>query len=97
MPSVRCCSAICRDGKFAEIGLGAGQPLSRRYVARGTATADFLNNGSEDLLVTVLDGSPVLLRNQSARKGTLAAHQDRGQESPIATDSGPGSKSRPAA
>ncbi len=47
----------------------AGQPLSRRYVARGTATADFLNNGSEDLLVTVLDGSPVLLRNQSARKG----------------------------
>ena len=58
-----------RDGKFAEIGLGAGQPLSRRYVARGTATADFLNNGSQDLLVTVLDGSPVLLRNQSARKG----------------------------
>ena len=38
-------------------------------MARGTATADFLNNGSEDLLVTVLDGSPVLLRNQSARKG----------------------------
>lgn len=38
-------------------------------MARGTATADFLNNGSEDLLVTVLDGSPVLLRNQSGRKG----------------------------
>jgi hypothetical protein len=38
-------------------------------VARGTAIADFLNNGSQDLLVTVLDGSPVLLRNQSARKG----------------------------
>jgi hypothetical protein len=38
-------------------------------VARGAATADFLNNGSEDLLVTVLDGSPVLLRNRSARKG----------------------------
>jgi len=38
-------------------------------VARGAATADFLNNGSEDLLITVLDGSPILLRNQSARKG----------------------------
>jgi hypothetical protein len=38
-------------------------------VARGTATADFLNNGSEDVVITVLDGSPVLLRNQSARKG----------------------------
>ena len=58
-----------REGKFAEIGLNAGAALSRRYVARGTATADFLNNGSEDLLVTVLDGSPVLLRNQSANKG----------------------------
>ncbi len=58
-----------RDGKLAEIGLGAGPPLSRRYVARGTATADFLNNGSQDLLVTVLDGSPLLLRNQSAKKG----------------------------
>jgi hypothetical protein len=55
------------DGKFIEIGLSAGPPLSRRYVARGAATADFLNNGSEDLLITVLDGSPVLLRNQSGQ------------------------------
>ncbi len=58
-----------QDGKFAEIGLSAGALLSRRYVARGTATADFLNNGSEDLLITVLDGSPILLRNQSTGKG----------------------------
>jgi len=62
-----------QDGKFAEIGLSAeakiGPPRSRRYVARGAATADFLNNGSEDLLITVLDGSPILLRNQSTRKG----------------------------
>jgi enediyne biosynthesis protein E4 len=58
-----------QDGKFAEIGLRAGAALSRRYVARGAATADFLNNGSQDLLITVLDGSPLLLRNQAARKG----------------------------
>ncbi len=38
-------------------------------MARGAATADFLNNGSENLLITVLDGSPVLLRNQSTGKG----------------------------
>jgi len=56
-----------KDGKFTEIGLSAGVHLSRRYVARGTATADFLNNGSEDLLITVLDGSPVLLRSQSTK------------------------------
>jgi enediyne biosynthesis protein E4 len=41
--------------------------FSRRYVARGAATADFFNRGAEDLLVTVLDGSPLLLRNDSRR------------------------------
>jgi enediyne biosynthesis protein E4 len=56
-------------GKFEEIGLRAGSPLARRYVARGLASADFLNNGTQDLLMTVLDGSPVLLRNQPANKG----------------------------
>jgi enediyne biosynthesis protein E4 len=55
-------------GKFEEIGLRGGSPLARRYVARGLASADFLNDGSEDLLMTVLDGGPVLLRNQSMKK-----------------------------
>jgi hypothetical protein len=55
-----------KDGKFAEIATTAGAPLARRYVARGAATADFLNDGKQDLLVSVLDGSPLLLRNGSA-------------------------------
>jgi hypothetical protein len=38
-------------------------------VARGAATGDFLNNGREDLLITVLDGYPILLRNRSTRNG----------------------------
>jgi enediyne biosynthesis protein E4 len=54
-----------QNGKFEEIGLRAGTPLARRRVARGTATADFFNDGREDLLVSVLDGSPLLLRNQT--------------------------------
>ncbi len=54
-----------KGGKFEEIGLKAGPPLARRYVARAVATADFLNNGTQDLLISVLDGSPVLLRNQA--------------------------------
>jgi hypothetical protein len=58
-----------KDGKFEEIGLRAGPPLGHRYVARGAATADFLNRGVEDLLVTVLDGSPLLLRNKSSATG----------------------------
>jgi enediyne biosynthesis protein E4 len=55
-------------GKFEEIGLRVGAPLARRYVARGLASADFMNSGRQDLLMTVLDGSPVLLRNQSTKK-----------------------------
>jgi hypothetical protein len=51
-----------RDGKFDEVGTRAGAAMARRHVARGAATADFLNRGVEDLLISVLDGSPVLLR-----------------------------------
>jgi enediyne biosynthesis protein E4 len=53
-------------GKFEEIGMNAGAPMLRRYVARGVATADFMNDGKEGLLMTVLDGPPVLLRNQTS-------------------------------
>ena len=58
-----------KNGKFEEIGLHSGEALTRRYVARGVATADFLNRGSQDILMSVLDGSPVLLRNQTAGAG----------------------------
>jgi enediyne biosynthesis protein E4 len=55
-----------QNGKFAEIGEHSGAALARRYVGRGLAAADFLNRGTEDLLMTVLDGSPLLLRNETA-------------------------------
>jgi enediyne biosynthesis protein E4 len=43
--------------------------MSRRYVGRGAATADFFNDGQQDLLVSVLDAPPLLLRNRSQPKG----------------------------
>ncbi len=58
-----------RNGKFEEIATHSGPAMSRRYVARGAATADFFNEGKQDLLVSVLDGSPLLLRNQSSQDG----------------------------
>jgi enediyne biosynthesis protein E4 len=58
-----------KNGKFEEIGMNAGRALTRRYVARGVATADFFNDGSEDVLVSVLDDSPLLLRNETAKRG----------------------------
>jgi hypothetical protein len=57
------------NGKFEEIGMKSGLALTRRYVARGAATADFFNDGREDLLVSVLDGPPLLLRNKTATHG----------------------------
>jgi len=56
-------------GKFEEIGTRAGEAMSRLHVGRGAAVADFLNNGRQDVLLTVLDGSPVLLQNQTRSAG----------------------------
>jgi enediyne biosynthesis protein E4 len=58
-----------RDGKFEEIATLAGAAMSQRYVARGAATADFFNEGRQDLLVSVLDASPLLLRNKTKASG----------------------------
>ena len=58
-----------KNGKFEEIGTRAGPPMSRRYVARGAATADFFNDGQQDLLVSVLDAPPLLLRNRTQPTG----------------------------
>jgi len=57
------------NGKFEEIGQRAGVAFTRRYVGRGAATADFFNDGKVDLLVSVIDGSPLLLRNRSTHSG----------------------------
>jgi hypothetical protein len=58
-----------QNGKFEEIGMKSGLALTRCYVARGAAAADFFNSGREDLLVSVLDGLPLLLRNKTAKPG----------------------------
>jgi hypothetical protein len=70
-----------RGGKFEEIGLKAGPALTRRYVGRGLASASFLNNGKQDLVMTVLDGSPVLLRNQSRSAGHWLTVKTVGKQS----------------
>jgi enediyne biosynthesis protein E4 len=58
-----------QNGTFEEIGQGAGTALTRRYVGRGAAVADFWNTGHEDVLFSVLDGSAVLLRNDTPSTG----------------------------
>ena len=45
-------------GKFQEVGLQAGDAFLGKQVARGTAVADFNNNGGLDLLVSRLGAAP---------------------------------------
>jgi enediyne biosynthesis protein E4 len=58
-----------KNGKFEEIGLHTGASMARHYVGRGLASGDFQNRGTEDLVMTVLDGSPVLLRSRTTAVG----------------------------
>jgi enediyne biosynthesis protein E4 len=53
-----------KNGKFEEMAQRAGSALTRKYVGRAALTADFWNRGRQDLLMTNLDASPVLLRNE---------------------------------
>ena len=62
-----------KNGKFEEVGEKLGPALRERRVGRGLAVADFFNKGSLDILMSELDGSPVLLKNQ-AKPGVTGGH-----------------------
>jgi hypothetical protein len=56
--------SVSKTGRFEEVGEKAGGALTKKYVGRAALTADFWNRGRQDLLITNLDASPVLLRNE---------------------------------
>ena len=58
-----------KTGKFEEVGAKAGGALAKKYVGRAALTADFWNRGRQDVLITNLDASPVLLRNEVPSPG----------------------------
>jgi len=58
-----------KNGKFEEIAEKSGPALSRKYIGRAALTADFWNRGRQDLLITTMDSSPVLLRNEVPSPG----------------------------
>ena len=61
--------AQSKVGKFEEIAEKSSPALANKYVARAALVADFWNRGRQDLLFTVMDGSPVLLRNEVSKPG----------------------------
>ncbi|MEP7270726.1 MAG: CRTAC1 family protein, partial [Acidobacteriota bacterium] len=55
-------------GTFFEVGSSAGAALNTARSARGSATGDFDNDGDLDILLSNLDDSPSLLRNDGGGK-----------------------------
>ena len=55
-------------GEFVDIARQAGEYFQHKYVARGSAGADFDNDGDIDLLVLHLNSTPALLRNDGGNK-----------------------------
>lgn len=53
-------------GQFREITLEVGGPLLLQQSSRGAAFGDYDNDGDIDILTSVIDGRPMLLRNDSA-------------------------------
>jgi enediyne biosynthesis protein E4 len=52
-----------RDGKFSEIPPVKGTALAEVISGRGAAFGDLFNDGKVDVIVSQMDGAPVLLRN----------------------------------
>ena len=56
------------DGKaLLKVSSDSGPVFSRSLSARGLAIGDFNNDGAVDVLVSVNDGAPLLLRNRAAK------------------------------
>lgn len=55
-------------GKFVDVARRSGDYFGRKFVGRGAASADFDDDGDMDILVLVLNDSPVLLRNDGGNR-----------------------------
>jgi enediyne biosynthesis protein E4 len=52
-----------KDGTFCDASDLAGPALKERRVSRGLAVGDLFNDGNMDVVVSDLDGSPMILKN----------------------------------
>ena len=56
---------------FVNVSATAGQPFTKPIAARGAAFGDLDNDGDTDIVVGVIEGSPVVLRNEGTRNHWL--------------------------
>jgi hypothetical protein len=66
------------DNTFEEIGRSLGAPFIAERVSRGSAVGDLDNDGRLDIVVSDLDGSPQVLRNELAEPGNWLIVKVRG-------------------
>ena len=52
-----------KDGTFCDASDQAGPALKEKHVSRGLAVGDLFNDGKMDVVISDLDGSPMILRN----------------------------------
>jgi hypothetical protein len=55
-------------GQFIDVARQSGEYFQHKYVARGSAYADFDNDGDIDILVSHLNSTPALLRNDGGNR-----------------------------
>jgi hypothetical protein len=68
-------------GRFAEITAQAGEAVQQRVVARGLAAGDYDRDGDLDFLVSVCNGKPMLLRNETPHGSHWLAVRVEGRKS----------------
>jgi hypothetical protein len=66
---------------FRDVSATSGPALQAERVGRGLAVADFDNDGKLDLVISTLDGPPVLLKNHSGDGAHWLTIQAKGRKS----------------
>jgi hypothetical protein len=66
---------------FQNVSDSAGEAFHNSYTARGLAVGDFNNDGATDLVLTRLDDTPILLRNNAGRESAWIGFELQGTKS----------------
>jgi hypothetical protein len=67
-----------KDGTFKDVRRMAGRDLQKELVGRGMAFGDFDNDGDIDFVITNLNGSPQLFRNEGSAPNHWVMFKTRG-------------------